>query len=294
MKVYRGMDIGTAKPTLEARRGVPFHLQSIKDPHEKTSAAEFIRLALASEADILARGRLPVFEGGTALYVRSLTEGLFPGPEADPVLRARLEAEAAAGGPTGRIRLHARLAALDPRTAARLHPNDVRRVVRALEVHEKTGRPISEQQSQWSDFGGNPRADELLRARRDRRMYGLAWEKSALHARIDARIGRMFEAGFLDEVRALRARPDGVSREAAQALGYRELFCWLDAGGDPRTLSSVEEEIRRRTRRYARRQLTFWAHFPDIVWLPVDEDTQPEALAARILDEHTSAGSERL
>jgi tRNA dimethylallyltransferase len=291
MKVYRGMDIGTAKPGAEARRGVPFHLQSIRDPHERMSAAEFVREAERVEAEVRARGRLPIFEGGTALYVRALTEGVFEGPEADPALRARLEGEAREGGREGRLRLHARLAAVDPDAARRLHPNDVRRVVRALEVHEKTGRPISALQSQWTDFEGATREEALARAVASRRMYGLAWSKEALRARIDARVQRMFEEGFVGEARALLARPGGVSREAEQALGYRQLFAWVRAGLDPSALPAVREEIQRATRRYAKRQLTFWAHFPDIRWLACDERTQPPALAARILDELRSEGA---
>jgi len=289
MKVYRGMEIGTAVPSAERRLGVPFHLQGVKEPHERTSAAEFIAMAEAAEREIRARGRLPVFEGGTALYVRALTEGVFEGPEADPALRARLEA-VAREEPDGRARLHARLREVDPVAAGRLHPNDVRRVVRALEVFEKTGRPISALQSQWTEFDGEARADVVPRAQAGRRMYGLRWEKEALHRRIDERVLRMFDAGFEAEALALRARPGGVSREAAQALGFKELFAWFDRGQDPRERASVIEEIQRHTRRYAKRQLTFWAHFPDIVWLPADASTQPEALAARIVDELKAEG----
>jgi len=288
MKVYRGLDIGTAKPALSrvegaslaARGGVPFHLIDIREPHEFMSAADFAREAERVEGDILARGRRPIFAGGTALYVRALAEGIFEGPAADPDLRARLEAEARERGPES---LHARLAVVDPRTAARLHPNDVRRVVRALEVHEKTGRPIADLQRQWADAAfagvGAPVPPRL--------MVGLRWPPDLLNARIDERVDRMLAAGLVDEARRLLARPEGIGREAAQALGYREVFALLR--GELPDVETTISLVKRNTRRFARRQLTFFRRFPDIRWLEVDGTTDPERLAADVVRERLTS-----
>jgi tRNA dimethylallyltransferase len=260
MKVYRGMDVGTAKPGPAARRGVPFHLFDLRDPREAMSVAAWIDAALAAEREILARGRVPIFAGGTALYVRGLTEGVFEGPPADWELRHALEREAAERGLAA---LHARLAEVDPKTASRLHPNDRRRVIRALEVFAKTGRPISELQRQWASasFGG---AEASARARA---LVGILWPRDLLYERIDERVERMFAAGFVDEARRLHAA--GVGREAAQALGYRELFAWIE-GGERRPLAEVVDEVKRHTRRFSRRQMTFFRQFPDVDWRAVD------------------------
>ena len=277
MKVYRGMDVGTAKPGIEERRGVPFHLFDLRHPAEPMSVATWIEHARAAEAEIRSRGRIPVFEGGTALYVRGLTEGVFEGPPADPALRERLAAEA---DQAGEVALHERLRAIDPRTAARLHPNDRRRVIRALEVFEKTGRPISSFQSQWTGevFGGEePRAGRIL--------VGLQWEREALYRRIDSRVDRMFARGLVEECRRLLADPRGVGREAAQALGYREVFDWI-AAGERASLADVIDAVKRHTRRFSRRQMTFLRHFADVEWLPVDEATDPRALADALVARH--------
>ncbi len=214
MKIYRGMDIGTAKPSPALRSEVPFHLIDIRDPAAGFSVAEFVSEALAAERAILERGRVPIYAGGTALYVRGLTEGVFEGPGADWDLRHRHAHEhAAEGGPES---LHARLRAVDPKAAARLHPNDLRRVSRALEVYEKTGRPISDLQDQWKDA---PRPGRVL--------AGILWPRDVLYRRIDERVDRMIAAGLVDEARGLFERAAGIGREAAQALGYRELFAFF-------------------------------------------------------------------
>ncbi len=267
MKLYRRMDIGTAKPSAEARAGVRFHLLDVCEPWEPMSVKRFCALALEAECEIEARGKRAIFAGGTALYVRALTEGLFDGPEADPELRAALGRYAAEHGVEA---LHARLRAVDPATAARLHPNDVRRVVRALEVYERSGVPISEWQRQWAE---RPRPDRLL--------FGLRWPRERLYERIDRRVERMFAHGFVDEVRALLAHPRGIGPHAAQALGYRELVRWIEAG-EPEPLAEIVRRIQRDTRRFARRQLTFWRHFPDLRWIDVGLETDWEALADRL------------
>jgi tRNA dimethylallyltransferase len=203
-------------------------------------------VAAAAVRDIQARGRQALFVGGTALYLKALLHGLFDGPPADPELRRQFEAEAEA---QGRLALHARLAAVDPATAARLHPNDVRRVVRALEVHTLTGRPISDWQTQWD--GPTP-AD----ANTDRCLC-IDLPRDELYRRIDARVLQMMEAGLLDEVRRLRELPLPISREAGQALGYKELFDHLDGRC---SLAEAVVTIQTRSRNFAKRQLTWFRH----------------------------------
>jgi tRNA dimethylallyltransferase len=278
MKVYRGMDIGTAKPDLAARRGVPFHLLDVRDPGDPMSVAQWIDEAAAAEREVRARGRVPIFAGGTALYVRALTEGVFEGPAADWELRRALALYA---DENGVLALHARLAAIDPKTAARLHPNDRRRVIRALEVHQKTGRPISELQTQWATaaFGGAPAPAGA------RTLVGLFWPREVLYERIDERVERMFARGFLEEARRLLALPGGIGREAAQALGYRELFAWIRSG-EKEPLAAIVAAVKRHTRRFSRRQMTFFRRFPDVDWRPVDRATDVEALAERLANEY--------
>jgi len=212
MKVYRGLDIGTAKPDAEARRRVPHHLVDVAEPTETFSAARWLALADAAIAEVAARGRVPIVSGGTPFYLKALLEGLFEGPAADPDLRRRLAEEARAGGTEA---LHARLARVDPAAARRIHPNDLRRIVRALEVWEKTGRPISDLQRQWG--AGRRRYRPLLVAIRR--------SPEDLTRRITERARRMLEAGLVDEVRRLvrraggpmGAEPHSAEREARPA-----------------------------------------------------------------------------
>jgi tRNA dimethylallyltransferase len=261
MTVYRGMDIGTAKPSAAERARVPHHLIDVLDPWESLTVAWWLSQAEAACAEVTSRGRRPIFVGGTPFYLKALLHGLFPGPPADDKLRRALEAEAARDGNAA---LHARLAAVDARTAARLHPNDVRRVVRALEVHTLTGRPISDWQQNWdtASFAESPDA-----APPPARIPGVVLElpREALYDRINARVGAMLDAGWLDEVRALEALPRPLSRESRQALGYRELLDWLERGGD---WAETVDLIRTHTRQFAKRQLTWFRHLPSLVPVP--------------------------
>ncbi len=216
MALYRGMDVGTAKPTASERRLVPHHLLDVLEPWQSASVAWWLEQAKACAIEIAGRGRRVLFVGGTPLYLKALLHGLFDGPPADLTIRTRLEAEAAE---QGREQLHARLASVDPVTATRLHPNDLRRVVRALEVWETTGRPISDWQRQWSDL---QIAD--CRLKEESTVLYLDLPRPVLYERINARVSRMLAEGLLDEVRALRRLERPLSREAAQALGYKELF----------------------------------------------------------------------
>jgi tRNA dimethylallyltransferase len=258
MTLYRGMDIGTAKPTPEDRRRIPHHLIDVLDPWESASVAWWLDRAAERVADIRDRGRRVLFVGGTPLYLKALLRGLFEGPPADPELRARLEAEAEHDGDAA---LHARLAAVDPAAAARLHPNDRRRVVRALEVWERTGRPISDWQRQWRAAGapGPP-------------VYCLDRPREELYARIDQRVLDMLAAGWLDEARRLRELPRPLSREAAAAVGYRELWDFLDGR---RPWDDAVCAIQQRTRNYAKRQLTWFRHLPECRFVTAELTINP-------------------
>lgn len=250
-QIYRGMDIGTAKPAAEVRARIPHHLIDILDPREAYSAARFAADAATLIGQIRGRGRLPLLVGGTMLYFRALLHGLSELPSADPMLRARLEAEAREHGWPA---LHARLRILDPLTAARLHPNDQQRIQRALEIVELTGTPASE-------LHGQTRAPML--AGRVVRLALMPPQRSVLHERIDRRFEQMMDEGFLDEVRRLHARGD-LHRDlpSVRAVGYRQLWAHLD--GEV-SLDAAIAQGKAATRQYAKRQIT---------WLRSDADVQ--------------------
>jgi tRNA dimethylallyltransferase len=248
-QVYRGMDIGTAKPSPAERARVPHHLLDIRDPAASYSAAEFAADAQRLAREIRGRGRRVLLAGGTMLYFKALFEGLAALPPADPQVRAEIEAEAAAQGWPA---LHARLAQLDPPTAARLAPNDAQRVQRALEVLRLTGEPLSQVHAQAARTPGL-RPDRFLSLEPDDR----AW----LHERIARRFDAMLAAGFLDEVRALRARGDlHAQLPSMRSVGYRQAWEAL-AGQWP--LASVRERGIAATRQLAKRQLTWLRAMPE-------------------------------
>ena len=260
MLVYRGMDIGTAKPTLAERGGVRHHLIDIMEVTQTASVAAFQQLARAAIADCRARGVLPIVAGGSALYMRAiLDEFEFPGT--DPAVRARLEAELAEGGPAA---LHARLAAIAPEVAAGILPGNGRRVVRALEVIELTGsfRPVLPE--------GSYAISGVLQ-------YGLTLERDELDARIEARVERMWSDGFVDEVRGLVPRGLREGRTASRALGYRQVLEHLDG-------ECTEAEARAATasgtRRFARKQLGWFRRDPRITWVPAGTGAAAELVAA--------------
>lgn len=257
--VYRGMDIGTAKPGAAERQRVPHHLIDIYEPEERGDAARWLALAEAALRDIAGRGRLPVVAGGTPLYVKLLLEGMSAGPPRDAGVRAALQAL-----PTEA--LWSELQRVDPAYAATRHPNDRRRLVRALEVHRLTGRPYSS----FHTTDGRRRADlaPLL--------IGIAWERSALHARIRARTRAMFDAGLVEEARRLWPR---LSPEAAQAVGYKEVMACL---GRDEGIEACIAAVEAATRRLARHQLTWYRRFPDIAWLPGDAPDLAERAIALV------------
>jgi tRNA dimethylallyltransferase len=260
MALYRGMDIGTAKPSAADRACVPHHLLDVLDPWESASVAWWLARAAECCRDIVGRGRHPLLVGGTPLYLKALLYGLFEGPPADEEVRRRLTAEAEREGPQA---LHARLARVDPASAARLHPNDLRRVIRALEVRELTGRPISAWQTQWSvgqDSDPVERSDRIGILSHAPRCLWLDVPRDVLYGRIDARVERMIAEGLVEEARALRRLERPLSRAAAQALGYKEMFDHLDGRAD---LAATVQRIQMRSRNLAKRQLTWFRHLPE-------------------------------
>jgi tRNA dimethylallyltransferase len=267
MTLYRGMDIGTAKPSVAERQRVRHHLLDVLDPWESASVAWWLAQATQCYHEIAARGKRVLFVGGTPLYLKALLHGLFDGPPANDALRERLTAEANRDGGAA---LHHRLVAVDPVAAARLHPNDVRRIIRALEVWELTGRPISSHQSQWK---------EPPRGTNDRVLW-LDLPRPQLHVRINERVREMFAAGLVEEARRLRDLPLPLSREASKALGYKEMFAHLDGLA---TLEETIERIQLRSRQFAKRQLTWFRQIPQC--RPASEDLTFALWCGRMLDE---------
>jgi tRNA dimethylallyltransferase len=257
--VYRGLDIGSAKPDAAERAAVPHHLVDVRDPWQAYSAAEFAVDARAAIAAIVARGRIPVLAGGTGLYFRALLHGLSDMPGADAAVRAGLAAEAESEGWAA---LHARLAAIDPAAAARIHATDAQRIQRALEVHRVSGRTISDWQADRSGPGGRLplRVLRLVLAPRDR---------GELHARIRRRFDAMLAQGFLDEVRRLRALPELAARPAPldlpalRAVGYRQAWEHLDGACDAATF---RDRAIFATRHLAKRQFTWLRRELDARW----------------------------
>ncbi len=264
MAVYAEMSIGTAAPSTEERRGVPHHLIAVADPSEDYTVSRFQLECQAAIADIEARGATPLLVGGTGLYVQSVVDDLrIPGqfPEVRAALDARPDRDT--------LTMWAELRDLDPVAAARMEPTNRRRIVRALEVCLGSGQP-------FSSFG--PGMDAFPPTRFC--LVGLRIERDVMDARIDQRYEQQMADGFLEEVRALLARPEGLSRTARQALGYRELIAHLDGEC---TLDEALDEARRRTRRFARRQQRWFGRDPRIHWVDIDGDRR--AVEPAVIDE---------
>ena len=247
MSLYRGMDIGTAKATPGEQARVPHHLLDILDPHEDFSVADYVQTAATACRSIVDSGRVPLFVGGTGLYLRGLLRGVFDGPPADWDIRNRLEAEAAQKDQGW---LWDRLNTVDPATASRLHPHDTRRLVRALEVHELTGQPLSAQQAE----GPVPEGSQ------PRRVFWLAPPRDWLYDRINRRVDAMVKDGLVEEVRGLLATDPPPGRTARQALGYKEIIDHLE---QRTTLEDAIDTIQRHTRRFARKQTTWFRNLQE-------------------------------
>lgn len=255
MQIYRYMDIGTAKPTSEERAVVPHHLVDVVDPDEPFDAARYAAVAGEAVRRLHDRGVVPFVTGGTGLYIKALIRGIFDSPPVDPSIRESLRREAESLGP---VALHERLSRLDPETGARLHVNDVFRVVRALEVLETTGDSISSHHGRHR-FADSPY--EVL-------SLGITLERTALYERIDRRVDLMIQSGLLDEVRGLIDRGYGPELKPMRSIGYRHMAEFL-AGR--MTWDEAIRILQRDTRRYAKRQMTWFGADDTIRWVPPDQ-----------------------
>ncbi|NLM45444.1 MAG: tRNA (adenosine(37)-N6)-dimethylallyltransferase MiaA [Firmicutes bacterium] len=266
VQVYRGLDIGSAKPSPAERLLVPHHLLDIADPRDNYTVADYQRDAARVITEIAGRGRLPLLVGGTGLYLRAVIRGFaFTESGFDPDLRQRLYAEAEACGSGV---LHARLAAVDPETAAKLHPNDTRRIVRALEVYLQSGRPISEQVRQ------TPK-EPVYRAAQ----FCLTRPRHILYRRIEERVDKMLAAGFVTEVEGLLAAGVPPEAKSMQSLGYKQIVSYLQGKV---TLAEAAEMIKQETRRFAKRQLTWFRREKDLHWIDLADNGKILAVAEKI------------
>lgn len=285
MALYRGMEIGTAKPSATDRMRVPHHLLDLVLPTEEFSLSEYIDAAHAAIADIGSRGREVLFVGGTPLYLKSLLRGVYQGPPADWNFRRQIDEELQS---LPVETLHQRLEVIDPLLAARLHPHDKRRIVRGLEVFKLTGQRLSHLQTQFDE--GRP-ASEV-------KVFVLAWQRDELHRRIDARVEQMFSLGLVDEVRGLHSRYGLLSRTALQAVGYRQVIDFLQSRDqwsrvqEPGARSQESEgidlaacidRVKVRTRQFARRQETWFRALSECTPVPMQSEMAPSDVAATIL-----------
>lgn len=252
MQIYKGLDVGTAKATQEEMEGVPHHLMDFLPPEETFSVADFVEAANREVQAITGRGRLPVLVGGTGLYIESFLNGVrFAEQKTDPALRERLEKEA---GELGAQAMHGRLAAIDPDYAATVHPNNVGRVIRALELYYSSGKTMSRQREE--SLPETPPFDSMV--------FCLApAERSELYRRIDVRVDRMLEAGILEEAKMVWENRERY-RTAAQAIGYKEFFPYFEGTAD---LAACTDKLKQASRNYAKRQLTWFRRMENVIWL---------------------------
>jgi tRNA dimethylallyltransferase len=271
MKVYRRMDIGTAKPPKEARKCVNYHLLDVIEPSEAFSAGAFVELAHEAIKQIKQRQKRVIAVGGTALYIKALVYGLFEGPGADEQIRIQLRARAEK---EGLEKLYRELLKVDPAAAERISPTDLRRIVRALEIYQITGKPISQLQKQFD-------AEKTVH---DWTIIGLRRKKNIENSRINARVKKMIEAGFVNEVKGLLAEEKPFSKQAECAIGYAEIIEHLNG---KTTLEEAIEQIKKNTRRLAKHQRTWFKRFRNINWLDIDPEEPAEEIfkrARKLLD----------
>lgn len=271
MQVYRGMDIGTAKPTPEEQRGVPHHLIDVVNPDEEFSVAEYVALADRIIAEIAGRGHVPIIAGGTGLYINALIDRWeFPPQPANFELREQLKDVAEREGPEALLE---RLRAVDPASAERLHPNDVKRVIRALEVHQLTGRPLSSYDYKPGE-GARPAPYRAL-------IYGLTLSREVLNARLEQRVHAQLAAGLLEEVRRLYESGYGPELSAMKGITYRQLVGYLRGDYD---FDTAVELMVRDNRRYAKRQYTWFKADPRIQWIDILTAGGPAGAAEIIVE----------
>jgi tRNA dimethylallyltransferase len=267
--VYRGMDIGTAKPSPADRARIPHHLLDLVAPDQDFSVACFLKAAHEAIAEIRSRGREAIFVGGTPMFLKGVLRGFDPGPPADWEFREAVEHDVSQHGLQA---LYDRLRQVDPLAAHRIAPTDKRRMIRALEVARHTGVPLSHRQTQF-DQG---------RSAGECRVFAIHWPREQLHQRINCRVGQMFDAGLVDEVRGLLAKHGSLSRTAAQAVGYREVIDWLQTGD---ALEATIEQVAAHTRQLARRQETWFRSFSEVRQLSADASKSTHDLVETLLGE---------
>jgi tRNA dimethylallyltransferase len=271
MAIYRGMDIGTAKPTPRERAAVPHHLLDIREPHEEFSVAEYVEAAAQVAAEIRGRGRKVLFVGGTPLYLKALLRGLDRVPEPDPEFRRQVEAEVKLMNDLDEAALHCRVAQIDPVAASQIHPNDTKRLVRVLEVFKQTGQPLSHFQVRFEE----PHDSTANRA------FVLRRPRAELHVRIDRRVESMFGQGLVEEVERLIATGPGLSKTARQAVGYKEVLDYLAGLA---TRDEAVEKSKARTRRFARKQETWFRSLSECRFVDLSGEVPPQEVAQRILN----------
>jgi len=259
MQIYKGMDIGTAKVTKEEMAGIPHHLIDIKEPDESFSVAEFQKLVRKKITEITERGRIPILVGGTGLYIQSVIyDYQFTDVPGDSSLRAELEQTAIE---KGELYLHQQLKEVDPKSAESIHPHNVRRVIRALEIYYTTGKPMSEHQS-----------EQLSQELYHTAIVGLTMERSKLYERINQRVDLMISQGLIEEVKELRKR--GIRNcQSVQAIGYKEIYDYLDGKV---TLDEAIEQLKKNSRRYAKRQFTWFRNKMNVQWFDVTNEHERE------------------
>lgn len=273
MSIYRGMDIGTAKPSVEHQASIAHHLIDIRSPDESYSVSDFRQDAISVSEEIESRGRRVLFVGGTPLYLKSMLRGIFDGPPADWAFRRQIEEEIEKSGLEP---LQTRLQQIDPLTAHKLHANDKRRMIRALEVYTLTGQPISHLQMEFED---GREADEC-------RVFALHWPRELLHRRIEDRVDQMFAAGLIDEVAGLLSQYGELSHTALQAVGYREVIEYLGKSVDQQT---TIEAVKTRTRQFARRQETWFRGLSECRWIEMAPELTADSIADLICDRGSSS-----
>jgi tRNA dimethylallyltransferase len=272
MTLYRDMNIATAKPSPEDRGRVPHHLLDLVDPTEEYSLVQYLLAAHQTVERILAADRRVLFVGGTPLYLKCLLHGISQGPAADWDFREQVREEIQQlGEQQGSELLHQRLAQVDPLSAHKLHPNDTRRIIRALEVYKITGSPISHGQVHFDEQGSTDRQN----------IFVLGWPRARLHERIEARVEKMFTAGLEDEVRGLLERYGQLGRTASQAVGYRELIAYLN---EQLPMDETVEQVKRRTRRFARRQETWFRSLNGCRRVEQADEQEPVTMARQLLE----------
>ena len=273
MAIYRDMNIGTAKPSQENRSRRPHHMIDIVNPGDEFSVNEYCETAFQKINDIQSRGKKVLFVGGTALYLKTLLRGAFQGPPADWDFRNAIMKEVEE---VGSKHLVERLKQVDPLSAHKIHPNDTRRIIRALEVYKLTGVPISHLQTQFDEG-----TDAL-----ENKVFSVRWPREKLHQRIDARVEEMFASGFVEEVQQLRETYDSLGRTASQAVGYKEV---LDLLNEKVQKEEVVQLVKNRTHQFARHQETWFRGLSEVRWIERTDDVDSLAVAEQIISESTVA-----